>query len=106
MENKNIEKLVREMKWVEVMNEGFKVVPQDWFLKNNSRLNGSVKEIIKETEKAVYVTIGEMRGYECEDTQKWLPKSVLMVMVDEGDYVYEVTPKATIKFDKNGKKVA
>lgn len=103
---KNIETMVKNNEWVKLMNDGVVVRVQDWFLSQNRNLTGRIVEIHKETEKAVYVTIGVMHGYEVEEEQKWLPKSVLMVMVDEGEFVYEITTKKTTKFDKFGKKVA
>jgi hypothetical protein len=101
-----IETMVRNNEWVKLIGEGIKVRIQDWFVDQNRNLTSRIVEIHKETEKAVYVTIGAIRGYEAVEEQRWIPKSALMVMVDEGEFVYEITNKKAIKYDRFGKKVA
>lgn len=101
-----IETMVRNNEWIKLIEEGIKVRIQDWFADQNRNLTSRVVEIHKETEKAVYATIGVIRGYEAVEEQRWIPKSALMVMVDEGEFVYEITNKKTIKYDRFGKKVA
>lgn len=101
-----IEIMARNNEWNKLIEEGEKVRIQDWFADQNRNLTSRIVEIHKETEKAVYVTIGVIRGYEAVEEQRWIPKSALMVMVDKGEYVYEITNKKTIKYDRFGKKVA
>ena len=101
-----IEIMARNNEWNKLIEEGEKVRIQDWFADQNRNLTSRIVEIHKETEKAVYVTIGVIRGYEAVEEQKWIPKSALMVMVDKGEYLYEITNKKTIKYDRFGKKVA
>ena len=101
-----IEIMARNKEWNKLIEEGEKVRIQDWFADQNRNLTSRIVEIHKETEKAVYVTIGVIRGYEAVEEQRWIPKSALMVMVDKGEYVYEITNKKTIKYDRFGKKVA
>lgn len=101
-----IEIMARNNEWNKLIEEGEKVRIQNWFADQNRNLTSRIVEIHKETEKAVYVTIGVIRGYEAVEEQRWIPKSALMVMVDKGEYVYEITNKKTIKYDRFGKKVA
>ena len=101
-----IEIMARNNEWNKLIEEGEKVRIQDWFADQNRNLTSRIVEIHKETEKAVYVTIGVIRGYEAVEEQRWIPKSALMVMVDKGEYLYEITNKKTIKYDRFGKKVA
>lgn len=101
-----IEIMARNNEWNKLIEEGGKVRIQDWFADQNRNLTSRIVEIHKETEKAVYATIGVIRGYEAVEEQRWIPKSALMVMVDKGEYVYEITNKKTIKYDRFGKKVA
>ena len=101
-----IEIMARNNEWNKLIEEGEKVRIQDWFADQNRNLTSRIVEIHKETEKAVYVTIGVIRGYKAVEEQRWIPKSALMVMVDKGEYVYEITNKKTIKYDRFGKKVA
>ena len=100
------ERMARNNEWNKLIEEGEKVRIQDWFADQNRNLTSRIVEIHKETEKAVYVTIGVIRGYKAVEEQRWIPKSALMVMVDKGEYVYEITNKKTIKYDRFGKKVA
>lgn len=104
---KAMEKMVQNNEWIKLQEKGVTIRLQDWFYdKNDIR---RIETIHKETEKAVYVTAlvdGDAKyGYELMERQRWIPKSVLMVMRDEGEYMYEITPKKTIKYDKYGKKV-
>ena len=101
-----IEIMARNNEGNKLIEEGGKVRIQDWFADQNRNLTSRIVEIHKETEKAVYATIGVIRGYEAVEEQRWIPKSELMVMVDKGEYVYEITNKKTIKYDRFGKKVA
>ena len=101
-----IEIMARNNEWNKLIEEGEKVRIQDWFADQNRNLTSRIVEIHKETEEAVYVTIGVIRGYKAVEEQRWIPKSALMVMVDKGEYVYEITNKKTIKYDRFGKKVA
>ena len=101
-----IEIMARNNEWNKLIEEGEKVRIQDCFADQNRNLTSRIVEIHKETEKAVYVTIGVISGYEAVEEQRWIPKSALMVMVDKGEYVYEITNKKTIKYDRFGKKVA
>ena len=101
-----IEIMARNNEWNKLIEEGEKVRIQNWFADQNRNLTSRIVEIHKETEKAVYVTIGVIRGYEAVEEKRWIPKSALMVMVDKGEYVYEITNKKTIKYDRFGKKVA
>ena len=101
-----IEIMARNNEWNKLIEEGEKVRIQNWFAEQNRNLTSRIVEIHKETEKAVYVTIGVIRGYEVVAEQKWRPKSALMVMVNKGEYVYEISNKKTIKYNRFGKKVA
>ena len=101
-----IEIMARNNEWNKLIEAGEKVRIQNWFADQNRNLTSRIVEIHKETEKAVYVTIGVIRGYEVVEEQKWIPKSALMVMVNKGEYVYEISNKKTIKYNRFGKKVA